>query len=223
MDNSSYECQGCGATVTRPTTRGQRPKWCKGCRAKSARQRICTSCSADFISLSLRKTCPACTEAKERKRRADQAARQAAEARRRRDSGLRFDPRSALTQAFEGGDWPTVLAELENRSTRLGTCWVWSAKTRDGYPVATVSGKSVPAHRLSLHAKMGQPLGSQAAHHICANVACVNPAHLQPVTHRENSAEMLARHSYLARIRELESALADLDPAHHLLAVIEVA
>lgn len=223
MDNRSYECQGCGATVARPPTRGQRPKWCKSCRAKAACESTCASCSTDFISFSRRKLCTACAEARERERRSEQAARQAAAAERRRASGLRFDPRSALTQAFEGGDWPSVLAELENRSIRLGTCWVWSARTRGGYPEVTVSGKSVPAHRLSLHAKMGRPLGSQAAHHICANAACVNPAHLQPVTHRDNSAEMLARHSYLARIRELESALAVLDPAHHLLAVIEVA
>lgn len=47
--------------------------------------------------------------------------------------------------------------------------------------------------------------------------------HLEPVTHRDNTAEMLARHSYLARIAELEEALASIDAGHPLLQVIRVA
>lgn len=62
-----------------------------------------------------------------------------------------------------------------------------------------------------------------AGHHTCGDSRCVNPDHLQPVTHRDNTAEMLARHSYLARIAELEEALATIDPSHPLLAVVRVA
>ena len=70
---------------------------------------------------------------------------------------------------------------------------------------------------MSLEAKHEAPLGSQAAHHICANTKCVNPEHLQPVTHRDNIAEMLARHSYLKRIAELEEAIKELAPNHEVL------
>ena len=46
---------------------------------------------------------------------------------------------------------------------------------------------------------------------------CVNPQHLQPVTNAANAAEMAARQGYVARIAELEAALAALDPRHPLL------
>lgn len=46
---------------------------------------------------------------------------------------------------------------------------------------------------------------------------------LQPVTHAQNSAEMLARQAYLARIRELEEALAVVAPTHPLLQTIACA
>lgn len=72
-------------------------------------------------------------------------------------------------------------------------------------------------HRLTLEAKHRAPLGSQAAHHMCANSTCVNPDHLQPVSHNENTAEMMQRQYYVARIRELEDALASLSPEHVLL------
>ena len=55
------------------------------------------------------------------------------------------------------------------------------------------------------------------AHHKCANTACVNPNHLEPATAAENSLEMLARNSYLARIAELEGVIAELAPGHEVL------
>lgn len=64
---------------------------------------------------------------------------------------------------------------------------------------------------------MGKPLGKQPAHHKCATTMCVNPMHLQPVTERDNIAEMLARNYMLNRIAELEAALAVHDPEHPLL------
>lgn len=64
-------------------------------------------------------------------------------------------------------------------------------------------------HRVMLESKHQAPLGDQAAHHICANTACVNPDHLQPVTFRDNTAEMLSRRAYAARIEELERVIAE--------------
>ncbi|NQE89602.1 HNH endonuclease [Nocardia terpenica] len=77
--------------------------------------------------------------------------------------------------------------------------------------------KNFPVHRMVLEAKLGAPLGVLAAHHKCGNSGCVNPDHLQPVTHAENTAEMLARQSYLARIEELESVVRLLAPEHDAL------
>lgn len=52
MAEQSYECQGCGTTVTRRLTRGQRPKWCLDCRKVAARvqvDKVCPQCGASGI------------------------------------------------------------------------------------------------------------------------------------------------------------------------------
>lgn len=129
--------------------------------------------------------------------------------------------RTAIRAAYEDGDSETFFCALVAQAdTETCSCWVWPRLDRQGYPKVN----NMPAlHRAVLEMKHGAPLGSQHAHHVCANRACVNPDHLQPVTYRENTAEMLARQSYLARIRELEAALAAVDPTHPLLRVITVA
>lgn len=132
------------------------------------------------------------------------------------------DQRSPLRIAYEDGDAATFFLLVKERAEVSGGCWSWR-NLRDGYPYFRVAGKDVALHRAVLELKHGAPLGSQHAHHVCANAACVNPDHLQPVTHRENVAEMLARQSYLARIAELEAALASIAPDHYLLAVVAVA
>jgi hypothetical protein len=133
------------------------------------------------------------------------------------------DTRSALTRAVESGDLDTLTGLLLKRVHVDGNgCWIWPTLDKAGkYPATPVAGK--PLHRAVVEVKHGKPLGSQHAHHICAVTACVNPDHLQPVTHRDNVAEMLQRHTYLNRIGDLERALAALDPSHPLLAVIKVA
>ena len=88
---------------------------------------------------------------------------------------------------------------------------------KDGYPIVIIDGRQHYVHRLALEAATQRSLGSQPAHHICANTACVNPAHLQPVTHRENMAEMMARRYMERRIIELEDALRALAPGHPIL------
>ena len=131
--------------------------------------------------------------------------------------------RSDLRKAHEANDYKGILEAIEKRAkvTKAG-CWEWSYLDASGYPRASIGDKSILVHRLSLEAKHEAPLGSQAAHHACANTKCVNPEHLQPVTHRDNSAEMLQRRAYLDRIRELEQALAELDASHPLLNVVGV-
>lgn len=126
--------------------------------------------------------------------------------------------RSALRAAYEDGCWGELLDAIKSDATLTDQgCWEWSRKIKDGYPVVIIAGKWHQVHRLSLLAKHGKPLGVLAAHHKCANSKCVNPNHLQPVTHRENTAEMLGRNSLEARIKELEDALRDVSPEHDAL------
>lgn len=134
------------------------------------------------------------------------------------------DSRSQLRAAFEDGNYDAFVVALKARCNVVGECWEWSRqKSKGGYPVIKFGRRNFQVHRLVLEAKHQAPLGTQHAHHICANKICVNPGHLQPVTHRENVAEMLARQSYLARIADLEDALRSVDPSHPTLSVIRVA
>ena len=111
-----------------------------------------------------------------------------------------------------------VLSLLREESTIVESgCWEFDYIPSSAYPSAVIDGKVVMVHRISLEAKIGAPLGVQAAHHMCANTRCVNPEHLQPVTHRENIAEMLARNSYIRRIRELEDVIRSSDPTNPVL------
>ena len=111
-----------------------------------------------------------------------------------------------------------VLAAIKSASTITANgCWEWQKVDKAGYPRLAVGDKDVRMHRLVLETKYEAPLGEQVAHHKCANTRCVNPEHLQPVTHRDNVAEMLARHSYLDRIAELEEAIRELAPNHEVL------
>lgn len=69
----------------------------------------------------------------------------------------------------------------------LGRCWIWTASRRPtGYGTFGVShGTCVSAHRYSyaLHNAIAANLEID---HLCRVRACVNPAHLEAVTHTEN-------------------------------------
>lgn len=128
--------------------------------------------------------------------------------------------RSPLAVALENHDYGTVIAEVFNRAVVTADgCWEWPTTDKSGY--ARFQGRSL--YRAVLESKEQAPLGSQAAHHKCGNSACVNPDHLQAVTHAENSAEMLQRRAYVRRIEELEEALRAVAPSHPVLHRIQLA
>ena len=123
-----------------------------------------------------------------------------------------------ISELMDVGEWGQVVDRLLDRTTRVGECMDWTGKMKDGYALVRVRGKDVQVHRLMLQAKHeGRPLGVIHAHHVCGRASCVNPDHLQPATAAENVGEMKARQSYLARIRELEEAIREVDPDHPVL------
>jgi len=68
-------------------------------------------------------------------------------------------------------------------------CWIWTAgKQGQGYPVFSVKGKHILAHRYfyEFYHSTRIPPGMQLDH-LCRRPACVNPYHLEPVTHQENA------------------------------------
>lgn len=67
-------------------------------------------------------------------------------------------------------------------------CWIWTAALDSiGYGSTNgPSGRTCKAHRLAYLTLVGPvPIGLELDHK-CRTRCCVNPAHLEPVTHREN-------------------------------------
>ena len=71
------------------------------------------------------------------------------------------------------------------------TCWLWTAKTSDGYGLMRLRGRMVLVHRLAYELLVGPIPERLQLDHVrergCDHRNCVNPAHLEPVTSRENS------------------------------------
>lgn len=96
-------------------------------------------------------------------------------------------------------------------------CWRWDGPSFRGYARTSLFRGEQHVHRIVMAAALGAPLGKQTIHHTCANRRCVNPAHLQQATTRDNVCEMLARNDYIRRIELLEDALRLTQPDHPLL------
>ena len=71
----------------------------------------------------------------------------------------------------------------------LGNCWAWIAKkgTSDGYGIFNISNKKYLAHHVPfILLKIIIPNGLECDH-LCRFTSCVNPAHIEFVTHKINS------------------------------------
>jgi hypothetical protein len=68
------------------------------------------------------------------------------------------------------------------------TCWHWQGCPNGavGYGQISIHGRRVMAHRLSYVMHKGPIPDGLEIDHLCRNPMCVNPAHLEAVTHREN-------------------------------------
>lgn len=74
---------------------------------------------------------------------------------------------------------------LARRTIDARGCWVISGGA-GGYPKLLVEGVYQKAHRWSYEHYRGPIPDGLQLDHLCRNIACANPEHLEPVTQREN-------------------------------------
>ena len=81
-----------------------------------------------------------------------------------------------------------------------GGCWLWGGAVDPcGYGRIVVGPREYKAHRVFYIAARGAiPLGTELDH-LCRVRGCVNPAHLEPVTHQENMARGVFRQSFVTQ------------------------
>ena len=80
------------------------------------------------------------------------------------------------------------IAKLKSTSVSVeGDCWIWTkATTWNGYGLSALNGKKTTAHRVMYGLHNGPIPDGLELDHLCRNRLCVNPEHLEPVTHSIN-------------------------------------
>lgn len=84
--------------------------------------------------------------------------------------------------------------KIDFESNPQDPCWVWTGPTSGkvpecrggGYPRMSLNGRTVAVHRVVFTHYHGFIPGKMQIDHKCNNRLCLNPEHLEIVTHKEN-------------------------------------
>lgn len=85
-----------------------------------------------------------------------------------------------------------IFTAIVSRTSLDGECWIWRGPTSGtkgrghGYPRMSLDGQTVAVHRVMWVNRHGYLPGRKQIDHTCRNRLCVNPDHLEMVTHLTN-------------------------------------
>lgn len=96
---------------------------------------------------------------------------------------------------------------IEYEIDALTGCWIWKRSIQSmGYGNLTINNRGVLAHRFVYEQFKGTIPSGYELDHLCRNPACVNPDHLEVVSHAENcrrGARAKLNHETVAIIKQL--------------------
>ena len=76
---------------------------------------------------------------------------------------------------------------IQSKIMPVGTgCWLWTGGLQRGYGRFSFDGRCQRAHRVIYELLVGSISEDLEIDHLCRVKSCVNPAHLEAVTHQEN-------------------------------------
>lgn len=78
------------------------------------------------------------------------------------------------------------IAEKIDFTSSTDGCWLWQNPRPHGYGQIRVGKRQRIAHRVIYELYVGPVDDGLELDHLCRNRSCVNPDHLEPVTHSEN-------------------------------------
>lgn len=80
-----------------------------------------------------------------------------------------------------------LMHKILSRTVKTSSCWFYTGTKSSGYGIVIVDGRERVAHRVSYELVNGKVPDGMELDHLCAVKHCINPEHLQAVTHLENS------------------------------------
>ena len=83
--------------------------------------------------------------------------------------------------------------EYVEKSPDPEACWIWERSKLRGYGKHHTRGRTYIAHRFAWMLEHGEIPPGKDIHHKCANKSCVNPAHLEAISHKANMKEAARR------------------------------
>ena len=107
---------------------------------------------------------------------------------RERSDNLTINSRALCQLSYPGMELPQTLASKVSVNPATG-CWEWTAaRQTNGYGSVGVPGekRTALAHRYVYELLVGPIADGLQIDHLCRVKHCVNPEHLEPVTHAVN-------------------------------------